>query len=35
MATPNDPNRKNRLVWAILAILGLVLCVLGWYRFMA
>jgi hypothetical protein len=32
-ATSNDPNRQSRLVWVIVAILGAVLAVAGWYRF--
>lgn len=35
MAVPADPNRQNRLIWFILAILGVGLCVFGWYRFIA
>jgi hypothetical protein len=32
MSTPNDPDRQSRLVWFVLAILGAILCVIGWYR---
>jgi len=32
-ATPGDPNRQNRTLWLVLVIVGLVLAVLGWYRF--
>jgi hypothetical protein len=34
LATPNDPNGQNRLVWVILAVVGALLCVVGWYRWM-
>jgi hypothetical protein len=32
MATPNDSNRQNRMMWIVLAALGAILCVVGWYR---
>ena len=32
MSTPNDSNRQNRVVWAVLAVLGAILCIVGWYR---
>ena len=28
------PDRMNMRVWLMLAILGAVLCVIGWYRYM-
>jgi hypothetical protein len=34
MPTPNDSNRQNRMMWIILAIVGALLCVVGWYRWM-
>ena len=33
MAANNTPDRSNRVVWAGLAILGIVLAVAGWYHF--
>ena len=32
MAIPNDSNRQSRLLWFILAVLGAILCVVGWAR---
>jgi hypothetical protein len=32
MANTADSNKQSRMVWAILAILGGVLAVVGWYR---
>ncbi len=29
----NSPDKMSMRVWLILAILGAVLCVVGWYRF--
>jgi hypothetical protein len=31
--TSNAPDRTNLRVWLMLAILGLVLCLIGWYRY--
>ena len=32
MATPDTHDRQSLLVWVVLVILGLVLSVVGWYR---
>jgi hypothetical protein len=32
---PETPDRMNTLVWLMLAIVGAVLCILGWYRFLS
>ena len=32
MTTLIDPDRQSRVVWMIVAIIGAVLCVVGWYR---
>jgi hypothetical protein len=32
MANRGDTSRQSRLVWTILAILGALLAVIGWYR---
>jgi hypothetical protein len=29
----NSPDRMSNRVWLMLAILGAVLCIVGWYRF--
>jgi hypothetical protein len=29
------PDRMNTRVWLILAILGAVLCIVGWYRYIS
>jgi hypothetical protein len=34
MTAPNDVNRQARMVWTILIVLGAMLCVVGWYRWM-
>ena len=34
MPSPTDSNRQNRMVWIVLALLGAVLCIVGWYRYM-
>jgi hypothetical protein len=34
MPTPNDANGQNRMIWIVLAALGAVLAVVGWYRWM-
>ena len=34
MPSPNDSNRQNRMGWIVLALLGAVLCIVGWYRYM-
>jgi hypothetical protein len=31
----NSPDRLNLRVWLLLVILGAVLCVVGWYRYLA
>jgi hypothetical protein len=31
--TEMDTDRQSRLVWAVLAILGAVLAVVGWYSY--
>lgn len=33
MAVNNAPDSTNLRVWLMLAILGAVLCVIGWYRY--
>jgi hypothetical protein len=33
MVTAIDPDRQKRIIWAILAIAGPVLLIVGWYRF--
>jgi hypothetical protein len=30
----NTPDRLNLRVWLMLAILGAILCVIGWYRYL-
>jgi hypothetical protein len=30
---PERPDRMSQLVWGILAVLGAVLAVVGWYHF--
>jgi len=30
----NDSERSNRMMLAIVAILGAALCIIGWYRWM-
>jgi hypothetical protein len=32
MLEGTPPDRTSQLVWTILAILGAILCVVGWYR---
>ena len=34
MATPNDSNGQNRMVWIVLTVLGAALALVGWYRYM-
>jgi hypothetical protein len=29
----NSPDRMSMRVWLMLAILGAVLCIVGWYRY--
>ena len=29
-----QPDRLNQRVWLMLAILGVVLCLVGWYRYL-
>lgn len=31
---PNAPDRLNLRVWLMLAIVGAILCVIGWYRYL-
>ena len=35
MATIVDPNRPNRIVLTVLALLGAFLCLVGWIRWLA
>jgi hypothetical protein len=30
---PQSPDRQSTLVWILLVIVGAILCVVGWYRF--
>ena len=30
-----SPDRLNLRIWAVIAILGAVLCVIGWYRYVS
>ena len=30
---PEPPDRTSQLVWGILAVLGAVLAIVGWYHF--
>ena len=30
---PNTPDRMNMRVWLLLAIVGAILAVVGWYRY--
>ena len=32
MATPNDPNKSNRMMMGLLVILGVVVAIYVWYR---
>jgi hypothetical protein len=32
MATLKDSDRQNRIVWAVVAVLGAALAVVGWFR---
>jgi hypothetical protein len=32
MANAQDTNKQSRLMWTVLAILGAMLAVVGWYR---
>ena len=29
----NSPDRMSMRIWLMLAILGAVLCIVGWYRY--
>ena len=29
----NSPDRMSNRVWLMLAILGAILCIVGWYRY--
>lgn len=31
----NSPDRLNLRVWLLVVILGAVLCIVGWYRYLA
>ena len=31
----NSPDKMSMRVWLILAVLGAVLCIVGWYRFLS
>jgi hypothetical protein len=33
MNTNPPPDRMSSRVWLMLAILGAILCIIGWYRF--
>lgn len=35
MSTLIDSERQNRIVLALVAILGAALCLVGWYRWIA
>ena len=35
MPSSNTPDRQSRLVWLLLAIVGAILCIVGWYRWAA
>jgi hypothetical protein len=30
-----EPDRLNLRIWTVIAILGAVLCVIGWYRYVS
>lgn len=34
MAT-ETPDRLNMQVWAMIALVGAILCIIGWYRYFA
>ena len=34
METSPAPDRLNRVVWLMLAVLGAILALVGWYRFL-
>jgi hypothetical protein len=34
MGAVTDSDRSNRIVLAVIAILGAVLCLIGWYRYL-
>jgi hypothetical protein len=29
---PQSPNALSQRIWLVLAVLGAVLCIIGWYR---
>jgi hypothetical protein len=31
---PTTPDRLNLRVWLMLAVLGAILCLVGWYRYL-
>ena len=31
----NSPNRLSTAVWLMLAVLGAVLCIVGWYNWLS
>jgi hypothetical protein len=32
MSSANTPDRQSQLIWLLLAIVGAILCGVGWYR---
>jgi hypothetical protein len=32
MVQPNSPNGLSTNIWLLLAVLGAILCIVGWYR---
>lgn len=33
--TTETPDRLNMRVWAMMALVGAALCIIGWYRYFA
>ena len=33
--TTEPPDRLNMRLWTMLAIVGAILCIIGWYRYFA
>jgi hypothetical protein len=33
--TTETPDRLNMRVWAMIALVGAILCIIGWYRYFA
>ncbi len=33
--TTETPDRLNMRVWTMLALVGAILCIIGWYRYFA